>query len=140
MQYLIDSGVYPERYKNLGGQAPRKPDNWEEINHYLSQLRPSLSPSKFSEETLQRFVQTDADAPKKKQMSTSVIPIIEGNIDDAECVSDGIPFTNLDYLVHLFLGIQTFTTAHIPSSSANRYGMSLIGESFLRHNTIFLSR
>jgi hypothetical protein len=27
-----------------------------------------------------------------------VIPIIEGNVKDAKCVSGGIPFTNLDHL------------------------------------------
>jgi hypothetical protein len=43
-------------------------------------------------------VQADTDAPKEKQVTTSVIPIIEGNSQDARCVSGGIPFTNLDPL------------------------------------------
>ena len=75
-----------------------KPNNWEEINRRLSQPRPSLSPSKFSEERHEEFVQADADAVKEKQVTTSVIPIIEGDIRDAKCCSGGIPFTNLDHL------------------------------------------
>ena len=61
----------------------------------LSQPRPSLSPSKFSEEAHEKFVQADADAAKEKQVTTSVIPYIGGDIKDAKCVSGGIPFTNL---------------------------------------------
>jgi hypothetical protein len=72
----------------------------EEINRRLSQPRPSLRPSKFSEEAYEKFVQADADADavKEKQVTTSVIPIIEGDIRDAKCVAGGIPFTNLDHL------------------------------------------
>jgi hypothetical protein len=43
-------------------------------------------------------VQADADASKEKQVSESVIPIIEGNIADTKCRSGGIPFNNLDPL------------------------------------------
>jgi len=75
-----------------------KPNNWEEINQRLAQPRPSLSPSKFSDEEHERFVQADVDAPKEKQVSELVIPIIEGKIADAKCRSGGIPFTNLDPL------------------------------------------
>jgi hypothetical protein len=64
----------------------------------MSQLRPSLSPSKFSEEAYEKFVQADADAVKEKRVPTSVIPIIEGDIRDAKCVAGGITFTNLDHL------------------------------------------
>jgi len=78
--------------------VPAKPNNWEEINRRLSQPRPSLSPSKFSEGTHAKFVQADADALKEKQVTTSVISIIEGDIGDAKCVSGEIPFTNLDHL------------------------------------------
>ena len=94
-QHLIDSGIYPHAYRRPDGRVPAKPDNWEEINRMLSQPRPSLSPSKFSEEAHEKFVQADADAAKEKQVTTSVIPYIEGDIKDAKCVSGGIPFTNL---------------------------------------------
>ena len=97
-QNLIDGGIYPATYRYPDGRAPAKPNNWEEINLRLSRPRPSLSPSIFPEEVFQKFVQADADASKEKQITTSVIPIIEGNIEDAKCVAGGVPFTNLDHL------------------------------------------
>ncbi|KAL8735398.1 MAG: hypothetical protein Q9166_000943 [cf. Caloplaca sp. 2 TL-2023] len=69
--------------------------NWTDLNQILAQPRSSLSPSRFTDE---RFVQADVDAPKEKQVSESVIPIIEGKIGDAKCRSGGIPFTNPDPL------------------------------------------
>lgn len=97
-QHLIDNGVYPPTYRYPNGQVPAQPDNWEEINQRLTQPRPSLLPSRFSKEEHQEFVQADADAAKEKQVSTSVIPIIERYVGDAKCVSGGIRFTNLDDL------------------------------------------
>ena len=97
-QNLIDGGVYPHRYEYPDGRVPAKPNNWEEVNQRLAQPRPSLSPSKFSEEAHEKFVRADAHASKEKQVMESVIPIIEGEIKDAKCVSGGIPFTNLDHL------------------------------------------
>jgi hypothetical protein len=80
--------------------VPAKPNNWEEINQRLSQPRPSLSPSKFPEEAHEKFVQADADAVKEKQVTTSVIPIVEGDTGNPRCVSGGILFTNLNRLTN----------------------------------------
>ncbi len=79
-------------------QARTKPNNWVEIRLRLLRPRPSLSPSRFSEELFEQFVRADAEAPKEKQITTSVLPIIEGNVEDARCISGGVPFTNLDHL------------------------------------------
>jgi hypothetical protein len=98
-QSLVDGGVYPHGYKFPDGRVPKKPDNWEEINRRLRLPRRSLSPSNFSEADHEDFVQKDADAVKEKQVTTSVIPIIEGKISDGKCVSGGIPFSNLDRLI-----------------------------------------
>ncbi|MCJ1313685.1 hypothetical protein MMC25_007364 [Agyrium rufum] len=98
-QHLIDNGVYPHAYRHPDGRVPAKPDNWEEINQILSKPRPSLSSFNFLEEAHERFIQADANAAKEKQVTTLVIPIIEGDIEDARCVSGGIPFTNLDPLI-----------------------------------------
>lgn len=97
-QNLVDAGVFPHAYRHPDGRVLGKSNNWEEINRRLSQPRPSLSPSKFSEETHAEFIQADVDAVKEKQVTTSVIPIIEGNIKDAKCCSGGILFANLDHL------------------------------------------
>lgn len=97
-QNLIDGGVYPHVDEYSDGRIPAKPNNWEEIKQRLIQPRSSLSSSKFSEEAHEKFIRADAHAFKEKQVTTSVIPIIEGEIRDAKCVSGGIPFTNLDHL------------------------------------------
>ncbi|KAG9229574.1 hypothetical protein BJ875DRAFT_507856 [Amylocarpus encephaloides] len=82
-QALTDGGLC---YEYPDGRVPAKPKNWEEVNQRLIQPRPSLSLSNFSEEAHIQFVME------------SMIPIIEGAIKDASCVSGGIPFTNLDPL------------------------------------------
>ncbi|MCJ1381926.1 hypothetical protein MMC17_005038 [Xylographa soralifera] len=97
-QNLIDGGIYPHAYRYPDGQVPAKPKNWEAINRRLLQPRPSLSSSRFSEEEFEDFIQVDANAAKERQVTTSVIPIIEGDTADPKCVSGGIPFTHLDPL------------------------------------------
>ncbi len=97
-QNLIDGGIYPDEYEYPDCRVPSQPENWDEINRKLAQPRPSLSASKFSDGEFRRFKRADAHAFKEKQVTTSGIPIIEGEIKDAKCVSGGIQFTNLDHL------------------------------------------
>ncbi|KAF1936881.1 hypothetical protein EJ02DRAFT_413226 [Clathrospora elynae] len=97
-QHLVDNAVYPHGYRYLDGTVPAKPKNWKEVHRILALRRPSLSPSRFTDDDYEQFVQADADASKERQVSESVIPIIEGKIRDAKCRSGGIPFTNLDPL------------------------------------------
>jgi len=75
-----------------------EPDNLEDITQMLAQPRPSLSPSRFTAQEFKEFRSADAHAAKEKQVSESVIPIIEGKIRSLKCRSGGIPFTNLDPL------------------------------------------
>ncbi|OAP55644.1 hypothetical protein AYL99_09796 [Fonsecaea erecta] len=95
-QNLLDGAVYPPGYKFSNGRLPNKPHNWEVINTRLKERRGSLSSSTFSEAEHTDFVQRNDDAAKKKQVITSVIPIIEGC--DHKCVCRDVPFTNLDHL------------------------------------------
>ena len=62
------------------------------------QPRSSLSPSKFSEEVFEEFVQANAHASKENKKTDLVIPIIEGKIRDGRCFAGEIPLTNLDHL------------------------------------------
>ena len=97
-QNLTDGGVYPHAYEYPDGRIPAKPENWREIHQVITQPRPSLSPSKFSEGAHEKFVRANAHAAKEKQVSESVIPLIAGEVRDASCVAGGIPFGNLDNL------------------------------------------
>ncbi|KAK5071432.1 hypothetical protein LTR70_010554 [Exophiala xenobiotica] len=97
-QNLIDGGVLPDGYEYPDGQIPTLPSNWEEINQKLRRSRRSLSPTTFTDADFRNFKRADAHAFKEKQVTTSVIPIIEGHIKDARCVAGGIPLNNLDHL------------------------------------------
>ncbi|EDN10698.1 predicted protein [Histoplasma mississippiense (nom. inval.)] len=94
-QNLIDHGVYPDGYEYPDGQIPAMPNNWEEINVTLARPRPSLSPSKFSDEHFRKFKRADTHASKEQPVTTSVIPIIEGDVDDPKCAGGGYPLGNL---------------------------------------------
>jgi hypothetical protein len=94
-QNLIDGGVYPDRYKYPDGRVLPKPDNLKEINEILIQPRPSLSPSRFSNENFEEFQEADAHVSKENKVTKTVIPIIEGKITDHKCVEGDILFTNL---------------------------------------------
>ncbi|EGD84830.1 hypothetical protein H112_08546 [Trichophyton rubrum D6] len=94
-QKLIDHGIYPPGYKYPDGQKPAKPDNWQELNERLAQPRASLSPSKFSEQDFEEFVEADVNASKEKPIVRLAIPIIEGRVDDIKCMGGDYPFGNL---------------------------------------------
>ncbi|EDN06286.1 predicted protein [Histoplasma mississippiense (nom. inval.)] len=94
-QNLIDHGVYPDGYEYPDGRIPAMPKNWEEINETLARPRPSLSPSKFSDEHFRKFKRADTHASKEQPVTTSVIPIIEGDVDDPKCAGGGYPLGNL---------------------------------------------
>ena len=98
LQNLIDHSIYPPGYRHPSGAEPTKPTNLEDVTQRLSCRRPSLSPSKFSEEEFQQFAQADYDAHKEQQVKTYVIPVIEGDVEDAKCRAGEIPFRNLDHL------------------------------------------
>jgi hypothetical protein len=98
LQNLIDHGVFPERYRFPNGQAPPKPDNWDEMNERMTRYRASLSPSRFTDGAHEEFAQADADANKEDQVTNHVVPMIQGKILDAECVSGKTPFKNLSPL------------------------------------------
>ena len=74
------------------------PDNWDNINQRLARRRPSLSPSRFSNEDFRRFKRADTHASKEQAVTISVAPIIEGDFGDPKCLGGGYPFGNLAHL------------------------------------------
>ncbi|KAL5331167.1 hypothetical protein ACEPPN_000696 [Leptodophora sp. 'Broadleaf-Isolate-01'] len=141
-QNLVDGGVYPDEYKYPDSSIPPEPTNLEEIIQRLAQPRPSLSPSKFSDDKFRKFKLADTHASKEKQVMESVIPIIEGEIKDAKCISGGIPFTNLNHLTDgtLVPGNPDRYYGARPEHSAGMSAQSSAATSSLRRNTIFLLR
>ncbi|MCJ1449624.1 MAG: hypothetical protein MMC23_010146, partial [Stictis urceolatum] len=96
-QHLIDSRIFPDEHEYTDGSVPAEPINWDKINSRLAQPRPSLSPSQFSDGHFKQFKKANAYASKEKQISETVIPIIEGTVS-GRSRSGGVPFNNLDPL------------------------------------------
>ncbi|OAA49667.1 hypothetical protein NOR_01590 [Metarhizium rileyi] len=97
-QHLIDHNILPHGYEYPNGRLPQEPDNIDEIRRTLAQSRRSLSPSKFSNEDFRKFERADAQAYKERDITTNVIPIIQGDIRHIKCIAGEIPFTNLEHL------------------------------------------
>lgn len=77
-QKLIDRGVYPDGYRTKDGAKPPKPRNTQEIRDVLSQARPSLSPSKVTEEVFEEFQDNNRRAESESTAMVDVIPTITG--------------------------------------------------------------
>ena len=97
-QNLIDHGVYPDSYEYPDGRFPPQPANWEEINGRLLHPRASLSSSRFSADQFRKFQRADARASKEDQVTTTVIPIIEGDMRNSNTTCGKLRLTNLDHL------------------------------------------
>ncbi|KAJ6437515.1 hypothetical protein O9K51_10074 [Purpureocillium lavendulum] len=97
-QHLIDHDIFPHGYEYPDGRLPPEPDNIDELRQILAAPRGSLSPSKFTTDDFRKFERADAHAAKERDVTTTVIPVIEGNAGDRKSVAGQIPFTNLDHL------------------------------------------
>jgi len=80
-QNLIDHGTYPNRYRHPDGRRPPKPDNWNEINQRMTQPRPSLSPSHFSDGAFDDFVQTNEEALTEAIVMRKVLMIYNPGLE-----------------------------------------------------------
>ncbi|MCJ1448908.1 MAG: hypothetical protein MMC23_009427 [Stictis urceolatum] len=98
-QFLEDGNIYPPMYRYTDNSAPPRPENWDRIKERMAQPRPSLSPSRFSDNEFQIFEQIDADVAKEMQVRERVIPVIEGTIPNDKCRAGSIPFNNLAPLI-----------------------------------------
>ncbi|GAB0145810.1 hypothetical protein EsHS_00006230 [Epichloe bromicola] len=97
-QHLTDHNIFPDGYEYPDGALPPEPDNMDDILLAMAQPRPSLSPSRFSNDDFRRFRRADTHAFKEREVTTNVIPLIEGTVPDTKCVAGDIAFTNLDDL------------------------------------------
>lgn len=98
LQNLIDHNIFPNGYEYPDGGLPPEPENMNDILAAMAQPRPSLSPSRFSNDDFRRFKRADTHAFKEREITTNVIPLIEGTIANSKCVTGDVPFTNLDDL------------------------------------------
>ena len=94
-QLLIDNGVYPDGFRTASGAKPPKPRNMEDICRRLSQPRPSLSPSQFSEGAFEDFQDKNRGASSEQQVMEDVIPTIRGNTGTKFYSAGNTLFNNL---------------------------------------------
>ena len=80
-QHLINHSVYPYGYRHADGRRAPKPENWADIQQMMIQSRPSLSPSRFSDNDFERFVDKATDAVDEADVIKKVFPILEGESD-----------------------------------------------------------
>ncbi|POR35194.1 Uncharacterized protein TPAR_04599 [Tolypocladium paradoxum] len=97
-QHLIDHDVFPDGYEYPDRRLPPEPDNIDEIRQVMARHRKSLSPSRFTDDEFRKFRRADTHASKEREVTTTVIPVMEGNTGDRKCVAGEVPFTNLDHL------------------------------------------
>ncbi|KAH0563109.1 hypothetical protein GP486_002327 [Trichoglossum hirsutum] len=98
-QKLIDGGIYHHGYTFPDGRRPPLPSNLEEINKRLAQRRPSLSPSRFSEEKYQEYIRADEQAFNEDAVKDSVLPAILRATAASDEAQKNIWFTNIDPIV-----------------------------------------
>ena len=82
-------------YEDDDGANLKEPGNLPQILARAQLPRRSLSPSVFTLSDFKEFRRQNAAARKEKQVSESVMPIIEGKIKQPKCRSGGIMFGNL---------------------------------------------
>ena len=95
-QNLIDNNIYPDDYDFPDGRSPPRPNNENEILNRLSQPRPSLSPSQFSNKEFRTFKQTNSRALNEDAVMGDAFPVIQG----ITCVpsAKNVAFGNLEPL------------------------------------------
>lgn len=96
-QHLTDHDIYQPEYRYPGSQKKLpKPSNMAELTELLS--RPHASLSGFSEEQFENFREADGNVTKEKRVTTYVIPVIEGDVEDHRCLGGDYIFGNLAHL------------------------------------------
>ncbi|KAF2457425.1 hypothetical protein BDY21DRAFT_343813 [Lineolata rhizophorae] len=95
-QRLIDGGTYPYGYKYPDGHRPPLSPNWGAANQRLAQYRASLSPSTFSEEKYQEFVEADADAFNEDEIKDSVLPAMLNAMGASSGARKNVLFTSIE--------------------------------------------
>ena len=80
-QHLIEHGVYPNGYEYMDDRVSVRPDNWEVIQQRMVQSRPSLSPSRFSEDHFNHYKREVHRALDEPDMMAKAFPILRGDVN-----------------------------------------------------------
>ena len=91
---MVDNNMYPPFYDYPDDRPTPKPNNLIESRQMLSNSRPSLSPSRFTDSKFESFQRKNNTASEGTVMRNVIIPIITGETD---IPNEGhLPFTNIE--------------------------------------------
>ena len=93
-RYIINEKVFPEGYEYADSRRTPEPNYADELEETLARSRPSLSPSRFTNEDFRRFKRDNARVYEGSVMST-VFPTIRGQRTEIPHELDA-PFTGLE--------------------------------------------
>lgn len=98
------------------------PDNQKDIDERLARSRASLSPSRFNDDDFRKFKDAEFYDPFDENIDkTSVIPTLEGNIDDPKCVGGDCAFRNLAPLIKLISDEPAGTNSELAQAKPDRF-------------------
>lgn len=80
-QHLTDYNIYPPLYDFPNNRPTPKPNNVSEIRPLLSSIRPSLSPSRFTESAFEGFQRKNAQVVFENDIMSTVLPMLCGDTD-----------------------------------------------------------
>jgi hypothetical protein len=92
-QHLIDYNIFPEGYEYPDDQIP-EPSNLDWIRRTFATLRPSLSPSSFSDSKFRDFKRANARVIVEPRVMRRVLPTLLGDADILD--EEDLLFTRLD--------------------------------------------
>lgn len=91
---MIDNGIYPSLFVHPDGHVSQKPANLSDIQAVLRVRRPSLSPSRFTDEDFEAFQRANAKATGEATGLYNVLPFIAGT-EVNHRFEMGLPLNNL---------------------------------------------
>ena len=116
-QKCVDHGIYMPSQRD-------KPGNWQEAQDALANPRPSLSPSRFSDDAFDRFCQIEAETRNKNDVITEALPIVLGEKRRDYPSAGDIPFRNMDDMAQMYSKSPspTFIGEHDQGRSTDELG------------------
>lgn len=99
-QKIIDSNIYPDRYKYSDNRVPPKSDNLKEMDEILIQSRFFLLLLQFSNKNFEEFQEANIYISKKNKAIKIMILIIKDKIKNGRYIEKDILFINLKFLTN----------------------------------------
>lgn len=93
-QRLIDTGIYPSRYRHPDGRLAQKPANLGDIQAAQRIRRASLSPSRFTDEDFETFQGVHEATSAETTGMYHILPFLAGN-ETTHRFEMGLPLSNL---------------------------------------------